>query len=201
MISDNPNIELDLSWIVEQERLESIQNLCLREKMTSIPAVFIYVNQNHFIDSIHREVLDVSGVSVITKQQLSHISQSKSKKTASSIYSFNELVWFHVDLEPESIQSFSQQYTSSLDPTPFYNVYSILENIVLTPSIFIFHRINTLFFFFHEIPNPEFTKLPSILTNIKSKPKTTKKNVAITITTPISQKHRKTRKQLTNNIL
>ena len=176
MISDNPNIELDLSWIVEQERLESIQNLCLREKMTSIPAVFIYVNQNHFIDSIHREVLDVSGVSVITKQQLSHISQSKSKKTASSIYSFNELVWFHVDLEPESIQSFSQQYTSSLDPTPFYNVYSILENIVLTPSIFIFHRINTLFFFFHEIPNPEFTKLPSILTNIKSKPKTTSRS-------------------------
>ena len=40
--------ELDISWILEQERLENIEHNCLREPLLQIEVVTFYINQKLF---------------------------------------------------------------------------------------------------------------------------------------------------------
>jgi hypothetical protein len=185
------DMDLDMSWWLEQERMVSMNQIILREKMTSIPMVFVYINQHDVIDSVRKEVFDISTIDMLTKEQLYHISQNKTKQTPHSKYIYKEMMWFHIDIEPENIPFFLKQ--TSLDYKPFYQLYSVFENIILNPSIFIFHRMNTLFFFFYEIPYKDFVQLPSILIKCdRSKQRTTKKE--LTIQNYPGSKNRHTRK-------
>ena len=49
------DFDLDTSWIQKEQRIQNIQNNHIREPMDSIHAVFIYINQNNYINKISRE--------------------------------------------------------------------------------------------------------------------------------------------------
>jgi hypothetical protein len=148
----------DVSWIEESERMCSIETNLLREKLSSIPMMFIYINQHFVIDSVEREILllpefsgsiDISLSHIIPKEKLIKLVKSKQKKTSSSKYILKETLLYHIPLEPEQISSFivSQEKETS----PFLRIFPIIEDIILPPSLFIFHSVNGLYFFYYEV--------------------------------------------------
>ena len=162
--------ELDISWILEQDRLENIDHNCWREPLMQINVATIYINSKKEIETIEREKIDVSGISILSKEKLIQLTQAKRKYTPMTKYILKETLWFHVDLEPENIQHFSEKQNT------FLHIYPILEDISLKPSIFIFHKLNTLYFFYYETP------ITKLYTNsiIKQSHNKTKKKVEIT---------------------
>lgn len=178
--------ELDISWILEQERLEKIDHNCWREPLIQINVATIYINVNKEIETIEREKVDVSGISILTKEKIIQMIQTKKKYTPTTKYILKETLWFHVDLEPENIQHFSEKQNT------FLHVYPILEDIILKPSIFIFHKLNTLYFLFYE------TSIAKSNTNsiIKQSHNKTKKKVEIIEPKKIIQ-YKSTRKKMT----
>uniref|UniRef100_A0A6C0JJD7 Uncharacterized protein n=1 Tax=viral metagenome TaxID=1070528 RepID=A0A6C0JJD7_9ZZZZ len=145
--------DLDISWIEEQERIQNIQASYSREPIESITTYFIYINRNQYIDKIYCEnqILqikqDKSG-SFISQETVLKIIQSKKKTTVFSKYKLIDILLYNVDLDPERIQDYSNdtfENNSTLKPVP------IFDEIFITPSIFIFHSINSLYFVFQEV--------------------------------------------------
>lgn len=135
---------MDISWIIEQEKLENIQKKCIREYFSTIELVSIYINNESEIETIEKETMEINEIKVLNSELLKEWSIQKQKYTPKSIFELKETLWFHVDLEPEQIQNIDEN--SSL----FLKSMIPLEEIKLTPSIFIFHSLTTLFFIFEE---------------------------------------------------
>ena len=147
---------LDTTWIQQEKRVQNIQNNYSREPMESISGIFIYINQNNYIDKIVREIIPLqrepANHSTISSDSLLKIIQTKKLRTPISKYKFTNLFTNIVDIEPEQIQSFSQLDDANLTNNSFFKETSITDSINIPSSIFIFHSMNTLYFFFQEIP-------------------------------------------------
>ena len=153
---NNDDDYLDTSWIQQEKRVQDIQNNYSREPMDSISGIFIYINQNNYIDKIVREIIPLqrepANQSTISPDSLLKIIQTKKLRTPISKYKFTNLFTNIVDIEPEQIQSFSQLDDANLTNNSFFKETSITDSINIPSSIFIFHSMNTLYFFFQEIP-------------------------------------------------
>jgi hypothetical protein len=182
--------EFDISWLLEQERIENMEENCYKEPLPYIHIISIYINEKNEIETIDREKIDVSGINVFKKEKLLQFVQSKKKYTPNSKFTLKETLWFHVDLDPSQIQPFSIKTELKTD---FLHHYPILEDIPLSPSIFIFHNINALYFIFTETPMIKYIKPHSILK--KEYHNKTKKKVEIQI--PNIQNIKTTRKKTT----
>ena len=134
------------SWIEESERMCSIETNLLREKLSSIPMMFIYINKHNVIDSIDTEILLLPDISHIPKEKLIKLIKSKQKNTPVSKYILKEFLLYHIPLEPEHISSFIH----SSESTSFLKIFPIIEDVPLPPSLFIFHSINGLYFLYYE---------------------------------------------------
>jgi len=148
---------MDTTWIHEYDSLQSISTTPLRELMTSIGAYFVYINPNDYIENILFETIDLefdidldSKFSIITKEAVLKIIQSK-KKVLDLKYKLVDILSFVVDVEPENIQSFNK--TDFDDSKTFLKNVHIFNDIHIDKSIFVFHNINSLFFFFKESEN------------------------------------------------
>lgn len=145
--------DLDISWIEEQERIQNIKTNYSREPIESITTYFIYINRNQYIDKIlcESQLLEIKEDktgSFIRQDTVLKIIQSKKKMTAFSKYKLIDILLYNVDLEPEHIQAYSNDIeinTGTLKHVP------IFDEIVISPSIFIFHGINSLYFIFQEV--------------------------------------------------
>jgi hypothetical protein len=144
-------------WIEEQEKLLNININYKREPVEYIHFHFCYVDADDSIVSLKTEKHTFSGFSeapqllseaslteapfMLTEAQLLKIIDEK-KQHENINYAFSELSLFHVDLEPENIQT--------IDPTqkPFFKTFPFISDIPIPPSIFVFHPLNSLFFLF-----------------------------------------------------
>jgi hypothetical protein len=154
---DNVDTEsvMDTNWIQEYDSLQSIYTTPLRELMTSISAYFVYINPNDYIDNILFETIDLeidldSKFSIISKEAVLKIIQSK-KRVLDLKYKLVDILSFVIDIEPENIQSFNK--TDLDDSRTFLKNVPIFNDIRIDKSIFVFHNINSLFFFFKETEN------------------------------------------------
>ena len=152
----NDNNDLDESWIRDQERLQNIQKNYCREPMPNIDLFSIYINQNLYIDRIicEKQVLEshTNNVdSILKKELLLKLIQSKKLFTPNSKYKLMDILTYHVDLEPEHIQSYSKTENIAEKSSGFFKVLPILDDLVITPSIFIFHGVNAIYFLFQEV--------------------------------------------------
>jgi hypothetical protein len=153
---DSQSKDLDTSWIQEHERLSTINENYLRETMDSINVYYVYINRNQYIEKIISDKLPLSlsedkTHSYLSKETLLQIIQSRKIRTSFSKYRLTDVVSYLVDLEPENIQSFSnnenvEQYTPS-----FFKIRSFMDDIQFNNSIFIFHGINSIYFLFEEV--------------------------------------------------
>jgi hypothetical protein len=149
------DLELDTSWIQKEEKLEHIQQNYFREPMEFIDTFFIYVNANSYIEKIISEkhpliMMDDNKNTILKKEYMLQLIQSKKIKTDHSIYKLMDVLIYNVDLEPEHIQNYSKHENISENSKGFFQVLKIIDDIQLSPSIFIFHDINSIFFLFQE---------------------------------------------------
>jgi len=159
VVGDDNDTEsvMDITWIQEYDSLQSISTTPLRELMTSIGAYFVYINPNDYIENILFETIDLefnidldSKFSIISKEAVLKIIQSK-KKVLDLKYKLVDILSFVIDIEPENIQSFNK---TDLDGSrTFLKNVPIFNDIHIDKSIFVFHNINSLFFFFKEYEN------------------------------------------------
>lgn len=146
---------LDTSWIQRETQLQNIQTNYARESMESIQGIFIYINQNNYIEKIVREnialTINENVGSHLTTDMLLKIIQTKKLRTPVSKYKFSSIFTNIIDIEPDQIQSFSKTHDSELANIHFFKETAVTSLLELPASIFIFHPINALYFFFQEV--------------------------------------------------
>lgn len=188
-----------MSWIDEEERLLEIQDHCDREEMESIKCYFIYVNSNGYIQSITTDNIELTynrekNISLIPKNKLLNIIQKQKIDFKNSKYIYKDACSFIVNLDPEDIKEFS----TSLNLTSYNNKFTkkipLMDDVIIDPSIFIFHDINSLYFFFEEIEKDPITPKPIL--KIHSHVKDNKKPTSKKVTIKINKRNKITRKNI-----
>ena len=159
----------ETSWISEQKRLLELQNDCEPEPMESITCQFIFVDSNKFIQKIAKEKAKIeydveNDQYIVSKKHLLQMIQRQKTAMNNSKYLYKHLCIFNIDLESEDVHPFTQE--SSNDNDEFFETISLMDDIVIDPSIFIFHQVNSLYFFFEEMKERE----PEIRDVTKIKP-------------------------------
>ena len=141
----------DMSWIQKHERILDIQNNYKREMMNDIPIYFIYINSQSTIDKIICEKELVTN-GLVTKNRILQIVQQRKciSNNFTVKYNLDSILHYNVNIEPEHIQKYvhSENYTEM--SKDFLKVFHVIDDIVIQPSIFIFHPINSIYFLFRE---------------------------------------------------
>ena len=135
-----------MSWIEEEEKLLRVQEKFQREPMESIKCFFLFMNQNKYIEQITVEMVDLQGGKISKDRVLKMVEEKKCQKQGVR-YAFLDSWMFLVDLEPENIQAYSQMEVSSR----FIVQLSFVDDIIVSPSILIFHDLNAVYFLFQEV--------------------------------------------------
>ena len=135
-----------MSWIEEEENLLLAQDKFQRESMESIKCFFLFMNQNKYIEQITDEMVDLYDGKISKERVLRLVEEKKNLKTNVK-YAFLDSWMFLVDLEPEHIQAYSQMEVSSR----FIRQLSFIDDIVVAPSILVFHDLNAVYFLFQEV--------------------------------------------------
>lgn len=154
------SLDLDISWTEKHERLLNIHENYQKEQMDSIKICYIYVNLQSEIEQViceHETLVQLQNKSIISKERVLQLVQNK-KFLNTFKYNIDSILLYNVSIEPENIQ----KYVNSEIVELFLKVYPIVDEILIHPSIFIFHEINCIYFIFkqHEI------KPKSILKNV-----------------------------------
>jgi hypothetical protein len=143
---DNIDIDIDEDdkWIQEQNKILNIQSNHPREPLPFIKIHLCYIDCNNSIVEIKTEKhVFTNTTTTITEAEILRLIDSK-KRLSNRLFTFSEMAVFHVDLEPEHINSFAPETTT------FFKPIAMISDICLTNSIFIFHPLNCLFFIFKQ---------------------------------------------------
>jgi hypothetical protein len=149
------DLELDTSWIENEERLEQVQQNYFREPMEFIEVLFVYINTNDYIEKIISEkhplfIMEDKKTSVLKKEYLLQLIQNKKIKTGHSIYKLMDILIYNVDIDPDFIQNYSKSENVAENSAGFFKVLKIVDDILFPPSIFIFHDLNSVYILFQE---------------------------------------------------
>ena len=174
------NSDLDMSWIQEYSRIHSIQQIMNKEELDTIVIQTIYLNTQKQITKTGKEtiVLNTGSNRYISKEQLLKMIQNK-KQVDKIKYTLFDMLLFTLDLEPKDIQKYvngdcnniaklkslyankpSPDNPQTLTLVPSSDVLPITD-IIIPPSVFIFHSLHTFFLLFIEIE-----RTPDIGTNV-----------------------------------
>lgn len=170
--------DLDLSWIEEDTRMSQISQNYLRENMKYIYTYCIYINKGLSIDKIVSSVQELDDIGVNNKQKglsqttLSEFIQTNQILSAGIKYKLLDILVYNVDLEPENIQGFSKSDSLNKFTSCFLKTYSQGQDIIISPSIFIFHNLNSVYFIFQEVDNTKIKLQPALKSSDISKKKT-----------------------------
>lgn len=154
------DIDLDLSWIKEEESLlKNVQTQHTQSLMSSIAVRVIYTN-------LHREIIDCKKHVFLLRMEetrsvldqavlLQHIQSFK----CDGKYKLDDMFLYNVDVDFEHLQSFSRSELKRL---------RAVEDVLISPSLPIFHQLNEVMFFFSEVP-PSILKKPGSALTAKKK--------------------------------
>lgn len=142
-----------MSWILEEEKLLKTEQNHPREHMDTISVYSLYLNCDSSIEKVVTDMVTLDWntektCKCISKERVLQLIQEKKKQQPSYIhYIYKESFMYLVNLEPEHIQSFVQNGTED----SFLVKLPIVNDILVPPSIFIFHSMNAVYFIFQEI--------------------------------------------------
>ena len=172
--------ELNKQWD-EERRLLNNHEVIQQESMHSIQAKFFYLNTHQYIENIVCEPISLQiseHGSTLSKERLIQIIEQKKIKTKQSKYQFLDLILCNFDTPSSSIYSFSKTQDIRNIVSNHIKKLNPLEDVFIGSSIFPFHQINSLYFFFeeHSVEEEKPMILKSILKDTNKKPiKHTKK--------------------------
>jgi len=164
----------DLSWIQEQERLENINQNHFREPMDKIECVSIFIDANNSIEKVLKEKLLLKSLieepsieepseeskienpvtngvkNVLNRVLTKHAITTFLEPKLESKYALDDILLYNVTVEPNQIQMFSNSSDdSSIKSSPYFNSCN-KGDIIIPPSIFIFHNVNAIYFILRE---------------------------------------------------
>jgi hypothetical protein len=148
-VMSDPEPNLDVSWIAEQQRIQNIETNYCREPVTDIQIYSLYINKNSYIDKITRKKHDIVD-NVLTRDVVLGIIQNN-KRMDSKKYKLMDVLVYHVDMEPQHIQTYSQTNDIPASSKSFFKVLPIVDEIHIPHSIFIFHSLSSVFFMYKEV--------------------------------------------------
>jgi len=138
--------EDDDKWIEEQTKILNIRSNYLRESLPYIHLHFCYIDCNNSIVDLKTQkhlFVKEEEEETLTQEEILKIIDNN-KRLSNMSFAFSELSMFHVDVEPENINSFDPHKTT------FFKTFPLISDIHFSKSIFIFHSINCLFFLFKQ---------------------------------------------------
>tara|TARA_Y100001970_G_scaffold280579_1_gene389795 strand:- start:21 stop:647 length:627 start_codon:yes stop_codon:yes gene_type:complete len=174
--------EINKQWC-EERRLLNNNEAIEQEPMLSIQAKFFYLNTHQYIENIICEPIPLQkheNGSVLTKEKLIQIIQQRKVKTKDSKYQFLDLILCNFDASKTSIYSFSKTLDVRNIISNHVKKVDHLKDVFIRPSVFPFHPVNCLYFFFeeHELEEKPII-LKSILKDTSKKPTKHTKKVRI----------------------
>ena len=139
------NIEMDTSWVNEEE--EMIE----KEPMTEITCWLLYIDSEGHLRHVYQEkqsLDDMNSEENIHKWPRNRLIQflHNKKQHLGLKYRLQEILLYHIGLEPNQLMETSLQDTAKLlDVT-------LQDEIKIPASLCIFHEVNCLYFVFQENP-------------------------------------------------
>jgi len=152
----NLDDDLDTSWIDDLDKLNNIHHSYFREPMKDIDFFIVLVDSNESILKIKKENHKFSTIdkhcTFTNSFIIQFIERIKNTHSKGKIrYKLNDVLLYNIDVEPEYMQKYvSNENLLELGSKKLHSL-SIMQDIVVPPSIFIFHKINALYFVFKQI--------------------------------------------------
>ena len=152
----NLDDDLDTSWIDDLDKLNNIHHSYFREPMKDIDFFILLVDSNDSILKIKKENHRFSTIDKNCTFNNSFLIQfiERIKNTYSKgkmRYKLHDVLLYNIDIEPEHIQPYVSNENLLELGTKKLQSLSIIQDVVVPPSIFIFHKINSLFFIFKQL--------------------------------------------------
>lgn len=163
MNNNSDTDHLDLSWTEQYIRTTESQTVYNKEPMSKINIQFIYVNTRSEICNTITESYPLKlnggddGSSILSEQIIIPLTKSKSVITGSNgilmRYQFDDILLYCITLDPANLFDYINKPNDRLvdDGSSFMKKMSIIDDIVVPPSLFIFHTLNTIYFIFREM--------------------------------------------------
>jgi hypothetical protein len=173
---------LDISWLQEEESLIHMDSIPQKKPLERIELRMFFVDSQMNMQEIHPCMveLDVSNngsLSILSKECiLKHIEKAKREYTdiyaSSGSFTLLDILIWNITVGAEHIQSFveASASSSSYGDTVGFAHGSLFSDIVLEPSLSIFHSEQCVFIFLRESRSTN-----SSNHNNKSNPKQTKR--------------------------
>lgn len=188
--------DLDLSWIQEEQSLlEGPNTQSTKTVMSEIAFRYIYIGANQEILSQNRTICPLE-----MHDTYSTLSNARLLKYIKDFQRFNgiryklgDVLLYHINIDFEHIQAFV-----SCGTVGSFLPISMFEDVVIEPSLAIFHEINEIYMFYQE-KSVASIDLVSILKTELTKKNIHTKKVRIAEETkpevPQKKKHKHTRKK------
>ena len=163
MNNNSDTDHLDLSWTEQYIRTTESQTIYNKEPMSKINIQFIYVNTRSEICNTITESYPLKlngghdGSSILSEQIIIPLTKSKGVITGSNgllmRYQLDDILLYCVTLDPTNLFDYINKPNDRLvdDGSSFMKKMSIIDDIVIPPSLFIFHPLNTIYFIFREM--------------------------------------------------
>jgi hypothetical protein len=150
---DSENGDLDISWIEKEEKKYSVELNLYKKPMDSILCYFIYVDNDSSIQKITKNYeslvpLNENGEFGIHNNRILQIIQNYRVLSNGLKYKLNSISKYLVNLEHDFVYDYA--HGENIMGAGFFKELSILEKIVIEPSLPIFHSLNSLYFIFKE---------------------------------------------------
>lgn len=185
------SIDLDTSWLKEEELLENITTHHEKEALTSIRlnTIFIHEEPNDLtIEKVTTEIITLEldpskkGKTTLPKEQLLKMIQTK----RTDQYKLMDILVYHIAMDHDNIHTVANLNLENPQNSTFMKTLPIIDDIIFDDTLFIFHKLTTIYLFLRRHPDEE-RPLKSILktentsANLSGSVNKTKKKVQLVI--------------------
>jgi hypothetical protein len=147
--------DMDESWIDEESRVLSINKDLKREEINYIKIHFCFLDAQDELTKITTSKYTFRNennrddyIRVITENEILSMIESKKNDDLRN-YVFMDMLLYVIDIDGSHIEAFNDS-TVEPDDKQFLKQYNIVSDVLLPPSIFIFHSINGLYILLKE---------------------------------------------------
>jgi hypothetical protein len=138
--------ELDIKWVEENEKIDSLYKDFYKEDVTFINMHYIYINTSNEIERIKEDKYFLPNKNLVTKDEVISIIHTNSK-SQNKKYSILSILKYNISLEPEQIPFYLKKKYKQVS---FLNSLRNICDIHFEKTIHMFHDLNDLYFLFYE---------------------------------------------------
>lgn len=142
--------DLDTSWIDDYETIENKYKMFYKENIDTINVTLIYINRKLEIDKISQSNLSLNKYNLISKDEILNVIK-KNSDVGNIKYKLLSLLTYNIDINHNGLKKFLESDITSANDT-FLHSLSSMQDIILSPSIQLFHDINSLILIYYEEP-------------------------------------------------